>query len=75
MTSMQDSSSPYQSISPLITKSSDDLIEDEEDKELEEMSGAGAVGGYSGRIGKKVEEDEIVESIYNYLVSNMESII
>ena len=30
MTSMQDSSSPYQSISPLNTKSDDDLIEDKE---------------------------------------------
>ena len=49
--------------------------EEDEDEELEEMSAAagGAVAGYSGPLGKKVKEDEIVESIYNYLVSNMES--
>ena len=51
-------------------------IEIEEEEELEELSGAGAAGGYSGPFpGKKrslVREEEIVENVLNYLLSNME---
>ena len=51
-------------------------IEIEEEEELEELSGAGAAGGYAGPFpGKKrslVREEEIVENVLNYLLSNME---
>ena len=46
-------------------------VEDEE--ELEEISamGAGAVSGTSAPRRKKVEEDEIVNEFYNYLLNNL----
>ena len=55
----------------------DKMIDDaQRGEELDELSGAGAAGGYAGPFpGKKrslVREEEIVENVLNYLLSNME---
>ena len=55
-----------------------DDVEEADEEELEEISGAGAVGGYSGPRpfpkDENIEEDQLVEGIYNYLLSKVESI-